>query len=67
MYICRTLTATVYMVNNNKVLLHIHKKYKSLFHIFVYMEIRKLSEQAALREVYEECCLQIKLYDHKRN
>lgn len=67
MDIGRTLTSTVYVVNNNKVLLHMHKKHKSLFPIGGHMEIGELPEQTALREVYEECGLEIEIYNPHKN
>lgn len=67
MDIGRTLTSTVYIVNNNKVLLHMHKKHNSLFPIGGHMEAGELPEQTALREVYEECGLEVKLYNSQND
>lgn len=47
-------------------LLHIHKKFNSLFSIGGCLEIRKLPEQTALREVYEECGLDVELYNPQK-
>ena len=59
----RTLTSTVYIVNNNRVLLHIHKKYKTLFLVGGHIEANELPHEAALREAYEESGLYVKLYN----
>ena len=59
----RTLTSTVYIVNNNRVLLHLHKKYKTLFPVGGHIEANELPHEAALREAYEESGLYVKLYN----
>lgn len=59
----RTLTSTVYIVNNNRVLLHLHKKYKTLFPVGGHIESNELPHEAALREAYEESGLYVKLYN----
>ncbi|MBX4271751.1 NUDIX hydrolase [Clostridium estertheticum] len=59
----RTLTATVYVINNNRVLLHMHKKHKSLFPLGGHMEPEELPHETAIREVYEESGLDIEIYN----
>ncbi|MBU3102258.1 NUDIX domain-containing protein [Clostridium sp. DSM 17811] len=58
----RTLTATVYVINNGRVLLHMHKKHKTLFPLGGHMEPEELPHETAIREVYEESGLKIELY-----
>jgi len=62
MELTRTLTATVYIVNNGKVLLHNHKKFNTLFPVGGHMEANELPHETALREAYEESGLNVKLY-----
>ena len=57
----RTLTSTVYVVNNGKVLLHMHKKYKSLFALGGHMMEHELPHETAIREVFEESGLNVEL------
>lgn len=59
----RTLTSTVYVVNGNKVLLHMHKKYKTLFALGGHMMADELPQDTAIREVFEESGLKIELVD----
>lgn len=54
MFLNRNITATVYIFNENKVLLHMHKKYKSLFPIGGHMEKDELPIEIASREIKEE-------------
>lgn len=54
MFLNRNITATVYIFNENKVLLHMHKKYKSLFPIGGHMEKDELPIETARREIQEE-------------
>lgn len=61
-----TKTSSVYIVNNNKVLLHNHKKYNSLFPVGGHIEEYELPHEAALREVYEESGLQVTLYNDEQ-
>lgn len=58
----KTLTATVYVVNKNRVLLHMHKKYNSLFPLGGHILEIEVPHECALREVYEESGLQVELY-----
>lgn len=61
----RTLTATVYIINGDKVLLHKHKKYNTLFPVGGHIEADELPHEAALREAYEESGLKVKLYNNE--
>ncbi len=55
----RTLTATVYVVYKNKVLLHLHKKHQSLFPVGGHMLPDELPHETAIREAYEESGLMV--------
>lgn len=59
----RTITSSVYVVYNNKVLLHRHKKYNTLFPLGGKMNEEEVPHETAIREVYEESGLEIKLYN----
>lgn len=61
----RTLTSTVYIINCDKVLLHKHKKYNTLFPVGGHIEYGELPHEAALREAYEESGLKVKLYNNE--
>lgn len=61
----RSLTATVYIINDNKVLLHNHKKYNTLFPVGGHIETYELPHEAAIREAYEESGLSVKLYNNE--
>ena len=50
----RSMTATVYLVRDRRVLLHMHKKYKTWFPVGGHMEAHEFPHEAALREVREE-------------
>ena len=62
----RTLTATVYVIYQNKVLLHLHKKHKSLFPVGGHMLPDELPHETAIREVYEESGLRVTLIDDQK-
>lgn len=66
MYLNKTMTATVYIVNKDKVLLHRHKKYNSLFPVGGHIEEGELPEQAAIREAYEETGIRIELWSEEK-
>ena len=57
----KSLTATVYIINNGKVLLHKHKKYNTWFPVGGHIEANELPHEAAVREASEESGLNIKL------
>lgn len=59
----KTITSSVYVVYNNKVLLHRHKKYNTLFPLGGKMSEEEVPHQTAIREVYEESGLEVELYN----
>lgn len=63
----KSMTSTVYVINDNKVLLHNHKKYNSLFPVGGHIEEGELPQDAATREVWEEAGLEIELWDEEKN
>ena len=54
----KTITSSVYVVYDNKVILHIHKKYNTLFPLGGKMSEEEVPHEAAIREVYEESGLE---------
>lgn len=62
----RTITSTVYIVYNNKVLLHMHKKHNSLFAVGGHMKAEELPHETAIREAYEEAGLHISLFNNEK-
>lgn len=60
----KSLTATVYIINNGRVLLHMHKKYKTWFPVGGHIEKDELPHEAALREAGEESGLNVRICDH---
>ncbi len=65
MEITRHFTATTYIVFNDKVLLHLHKKLGCLLPVGGHIDRDELPEQAAIREVKEECGLDVLLHRTK--
>lgn len=65
MQLNRSLTATVYIINGDKALLHKHKKYNTLFPVGGHIEADELPHEAAIREAYEESGLKVKLYNNE--
>ena len=59
----RDFTATVFIVHKGRVLLHRHKKFGFWLPLGGHIEPNELPEDAALREVKEECGLDIRLMD----
>ena len=59
----KSITATVYVVNNDKILLHQHKKYKTWFPLGGHVEVDEFPHEAAIREVKEESGLDVKLVE----
>ena len=57
----KSLTATVYVVYEGRVLLHMHKKYNTWFPVGGHLEPNELPHIAAMREVYEEAGLTVNL------
>ncbi len=62
----KSMTSTVYVINNGKVLLHRHKKYNSLFPVGGHLEEGELPQETALREVREEAGLEIELWCNEK-
>lgn len=63
MIISRTMTASVYVIYKDKVLLHKHKKYNTLFPLGGKMNENEVPHETAIREVYEESGLEVQLYN----
>ncbi len=59
----KSLTATVYIINENKVLLHQHRKYHTWFPVGGHIEADELPHNAAKREVKEETGLDVSIID----
>lgn len=59
----KSITATVYVINNGSVLLHQHKKYKTWFPLGGHIEEDEFPHEAAIREVKEESGFDIELVD----
>lgn len=57
----KSITATVYVVNKGRVLLHMHKKYNTWFAVGGHLEPDELPHECALREVKEEAGLEVTL------
>ena len=57
----KSITATVYIINSNRVLLHMHKKYNTWFPVGGHVETDEFPHQAAIREAKEEAGLDIQL------
>lgn len=62
----RTLTSSVYVIYENKVLLHMHKKYKTLIPLGGHMLANEVPHETAIREVFEESGLQVDLYNNDK-
>ena len=58
----KSLTATVYIINEGRVLLHMHKKYNTWFPVGGHLEADELPHEAAIREAKEESGLDITLF-----
>ncbi len=59
----KSITSSVYVVYRNKVLLHRHKKYNTLFPLGGKMNKSEVPHETAIREVYEESGLEVELYN----
>jgi len=59
----KSITATVYIVNDNRILLHKHKKYNTWFPVGGHLRSNELPHEAAIREVKEETGLDITLLE----
>jgi 8-oxo-dGTP pyrophosphatase MutT (NUDIX family) len=60
----KSLTATVYIVHREKVLLHLHKKYNTWFPVGGHLSPDELPHLAARREALEESGFAVTLIDH---
>ncbi len=59
----RHFTVSVYVVNNNSILLHKHKKAQILLPVGGHIDLNELPEEAAVREVFEEAGVEVELYN----
>jgi len=59
----RHFTSSVYIVYNNKVLMHKHKKYGIILPVGGHIDSDELPSEAAIREAKEESGLDIELYN----
>lgn len=59
----KSITSSVYVIYKNKVLLHKHKKYNTLFPLGGKMNENEVPHETAIREVYEESGLEVQLYN----
>jgi len=66
MEIVRHFTASVYIINNSKVLLHKHKKYDLILPLGGHIDRDELPSEAVIRETMEESGLEIKLYNSNK-
>lgn len=57
----KSMTSTVYIIKDNKVLLHMHKKYKTWFPVGGHVEPDEFPHQAAVREAKEESGYDVEL------
>ena len=67
MDIPRHFTAITHIVHNNKALLQFHKKYNLWVPVGGHIERDELPHEAAIREIKEECGLDVELYKHDAN
>lgn len=63
MSIKKHFTVSVYVVNNDRVLLHKHKKAQILLPVGGHIDCNELPEEAARREAFEEAGVEVELYD----
>ncbi len=61
----KALTATVYVINNGRVLLHLHKRYNTWFPVGGHFEEDELPHEAAVREVREESGFDVTLFSKR--
>ena len=52
----------MYVINNNRVLLHLHKRYNTWFPVGGHFEEDELPHEAAVREVKEESGFDVTLF-----
>ena len=65
MQINKHFTVSIYIVHQEKVLLHKHKKYNMILPLGGHIENNELPEEACIREAKEESGLHITLYNSK--
>lgn len=63
MEITKHFTATTIIVHKKKVLLHLHKKLDIWIPVGGHIDRDELPQKAALREIKEECGLDVQLYN----
>lgn len=66
MILNKTVTSSVYVIYRKKVLLHLHKKYNTLFPLGGKMNEDEVPHETALREVFEESGLKVELYNRDK-
>ena len=59
----RHFTVSIFIVHEDKVLLHSHKKAKKILPLGGHIESNELPEEACIREAEEESGLRINLYN----
>ena len=59
----RHFTVSIFIVHEDKVLLHFHKKAKKILPLGGHIEVNELPEEACIREAKEESGLEINLYN----
>ena len=57
----KSLTSTVYVIHEDKVLLHMHKRFNTWFPVGGHLEPNELPHTAAIREAKEESGLDVEL------
>ncbi|WP_242971874.1 NUDIX domain-containing protein [Haloimpatiens massiliensis] len=67
MSIDRHFTVSVYIVHKDKILLHLHKRAKTILPLGEHIEANELPEETCIREAKEECGLNINLYNANTN
>ncbi len=63
--VTRHFTTAVYIVHENRILLHAHKKLKILLAVGGHIDRDETPAEAALREIAEETGLSVELYNPK--
>ena len=59
----RHFTVSIFIVHEDKVLLHLHKNAKKILPLGGHIEVNELPEEACIREAQEESGLKISLYN----
>ncbi len=63
----RHFTVSIFIVHEDKVLLHLHKNAKKILPLGGHIEVNELPEEACIREAKEESGLKISLYNPVNN